>query len=73
MSEGVAKQPLTALLNPESSAGTTTSYAREEFRRQAGAVKRSDFKGIEYRIRKGQKYVKLLESGAGVKVVSGTG
>ena len=73
VSEGVARQPMTALLNPESSGGTTTtSYARREFRRQSGEVKRSDFKGIEYRIRKGQKHVKLLKM-PGVKVVSGTG
>jgi len=69
--EGAARLPMTALLNPDTSGGTTTSYAREEFRRQAGAVKRSDFKGIEYRIRKGQKQVKLLKM-PGVKVVSGT-
>lgn len=52
--------------------GTTTCYAREEFRRQAAAVKRSDFKGIEYRLRKGYKQVKLLKM-PGVKVVGGTG
>lgn len=73
VSEGAARQPMTALLNPENSAGgTTTSYAREEFRRQTEAVKRSDFKGIEYRIRKGHKQVKLLKM-PGVKVVGGTG
>lgn len=51
--------PVTSLLKA-GSVGTTTCYAREEFRRQAGTVRRSDFKGIEYRLRKGQKQVKLL-------------
>jgi hypothetical protein len=69
--EGLANLPLTALLKSGGTGCTTTSYAREEFRRQAGAVKRNDFKGIEYRIRKGEKQVKLLRM-PGVKVVSGT-
>lgn len=69
--EGLGYRSLTLLLNAQDG-GTTTSYAREEFRRQAGAVKRSDFKGIEYRIRKGHKQVKLLQM-PGVKVVSGAG
>jgi hypothetical protein len=38
-----------------SGVGKTSCYAREEFRRQAGTVRRSDFKAIEYRIRKGPK------------------
>ena len=67
---GFANLPMTALLSGGNSS-TTTSYAREEFRRQAKAVRRSDFKGIEYRIRKGEKQVKLLQM-PGVKVVSGT-
>ena len=67
--EELQSLPMTSLLSHE--AGTTTSYAREEFRKQAGAVRRSDFKAIEYRIRKGQKHVKLLQM-PGVKVVSGT-
>ena len=40
---------------------TTTSYAAKEFRRQASSVKRSDFKRIEYMIRKGQKQIKLMK------------
>lgn len=70
---GETAQPITSLLNSTTAQGTktTTSYARNEFRRQAAAVKRSDFKGIEYRIRKGHKQVKLLKM-PGVKVVSGT-
>jgi succinate dehydrogenase assembly factor 1 len=50
---------------------TTISYAAAEFRRQAATVKRSDFKKIEYLIRKGEKQVKLL-SMPGVTVVGGT-
>jgi hypothetical protein len=73
--EELASLSATALLNSRDSAGnagTTTCYAREEFRRQAAAVKRSDFKGIEYRLRKGYKQVKLLKM-PGVKVVGGAG
>lgn len=70
--EGLGSAPMTLLLVGGGASGTTTSYAREEFRRQAGSVKRSDFKGIEYRIRKGYKQVKLLQM-PGVKVVSGAG
>lgn len=62
------KLPMTSLLANNK---TTTSYAKDEFRRQSQAVKRSDFKGIEYRIRKGEKQVKLLRM-PGVTVVSGT-
>jgi len=50
--------------------GTSTSFARDEFRKQANQVKRSDFKTIEYKIRKGQKQIKLLQM-PGVKVVGG--
>lgn len=50
--------PLTNLLSDSS---TTTSHARNEFRRQAGDVSRSDFRTIEYLIRKGRKHVKLLQ------------
>ena len=50
---------------------TTTRYAVEEFRRQAQSVKRSDFKRIEYLIRKGEKQVKLLQM-PGVKHVLGS-
>lgn len=49
--------------------GHTTSYfARQEFRKQAGLVKRNDFKTIEHKIRHGYKQVKLLQM-PGVKVV----
>jgi succinate dehydrogenase assembly factor 1 len=58
---------LSNLLHP----GTSTSFARNEFRKEAGQVKRSDFKMIEYKIRKGQKQLKLLHM-PGVKVVGGT-
>ena len=51
--------------------GTTTNYARHEFRKQAHQVTRSDFKTIEYKMRKGQKHLKMLQM-PGVKVVSGT-
>jgi succinate dehydrogenase assembly factor 1 len=49
--------------------GTTTSYARHEFRKQAHEVKRTDFKTIEYKMRRGEKQVKILKM-PGVKVVS---
>jgi hypothetical protein len=39
---------------------TTTAFAIAEFRRQAASVQRSDFKKIEYMIRKGEKQIKLL-------------
>ena len=49
---------------------TTVGYARTEFRKQTQQVKRSDFKKIEYMIRKGEKQLKLLKM-PGTKVVSG--
>ena len=49
---------------------TTTSYAASEFRRQASSVKRSDFKRIEYMIRKGQKQIKLMQM-PGVQSIHG--
>jgi hypothetical protein len=49
---------------------TTTAYAAQEFRRQAAMVKRSDFKKVEYMLRKGDKQIKLLQM-PGVKLVSG--
>jgi succinate dehydrogenase assembly factor 1 len=55
------------LSSPESS----SSFARNKFRTEAGLVKRSDFKTIEYKIRKGQKQLKLLKM-PGVSVVGGT-
>lgn len=50
---------------------TTTAYATIEFRRQALSVQRSDFKKIDYMIRKGNKQIKLLCM-PGVRLVSGT-
>ena len=47
---------------------TTTSYAKAEFRKQAQQVKRSDFRKIEYMIRKGEKQLKVLKM-PGTKVV----
>jgi hypothetical protein len=58
-------------LDSSRSTTTTTSFAAAEFRRQAASVQRSDFKKVEYMIRKGHKQVKLLQM-AGVKVVHGT-
>jgi hypothetical protein len=55
---------------PPSSTTTTTAYAAQEFRRQAAMVKRSDFKKVEYMLRKGDKQIKLLQM-PGVKLVSG--
>jgi hypothetical protein len=49
---------------------TTTAFAAQEFRRQAAMVKRSDFKKVEYMLRKGDKQIKLLQM-PGVKLVSG--
>mmetsp|Transcript_5698 Transcript_5698/g.8081 ORF Transcript_5698/g.8081 Transcript_5698/m.8081 type:complete len:110 (+) Transcript_5698:288-617(+) len=49
---------------------TTVSYARSEFRKQAASIRRSDFKTIEYGLRKGHKQLKLLQM-PGVKVVKG--
>lgn len=51
---------------------TTTAYAINEFRKQALSVNRSDFKKIDYMIRKGAKQIKLLRM-SGVKLVSSTG
>lgn len=47
---------------------TTSHFARQEFRKQAGLVKRNDFKTIEHKIRHGYKQVKLLQM-PGVKIV----
>ena len=65
--------PITTLLSSIGGAGeTTTSHARAEFRRQCAEVKRSDFRTIEYLIRKGRKHVKLLQM-PGVKGTSSFG
>lgn len=63
--------PFTTLLNGTTHT-TTTSHARAEFRRQCVEVKRSDFRTIEYLIRKGRKHVKLLQM-PGVKGTSSFG
>lgn len=47
---------------------TSSSFAREEFRKQSEQVKRNDFRTIEHKIRHGHKQVKLLKM-PGVKVV----
>lgn len=65
------KVSLPALLANNRSDNSSTSFASDEFRRQAAAIKRSDFKRIEYMIRKGEKQIKLLRM-PGVKVVGGT-
>ena len=49
---------------------TSVFFARQEFRKQAALVKRSDFRTIEHKIRHGQKQVKLLKM-PGVKLVGG--
>jgi hypothetical protein len=70
--ESLAERPgrpsVGALLQSSSS---STSYASKEFRRQAAETKRSDFKKIEYMLRKADKQIKLL-SMPGVKIVTGT-
>jgi hypothetical protein len=50
---------------------SSTSYARTEFRKQSQQVRRSDFKTIEYKIRKGRKQLQLLKM-PGVNLVGGT-
>jgi hypothetical protein len=62
---------LGSFLSRKNEPATTTSYAASEFRRQAGLVKRSEFKRIEHKIRFGEKQVKLLRM-PGVKVARGT-
>lgn len=68
--------PFTTLLAETTKNGrtrtTTTSHARADFRRQCAEVKRSDFRTIEYLIRKGRKHVKLLQM-PGVKGTSSFG
>ena len=49
---------------------TTLNYARTKFRQEAAQVRRSDFKTIEYKIRKGKKQLELLKM-PGVNVVGG--
>mmetsp|Transcript_14864 Transcript_14864/g.22633 ORF Transcript_14864/g.22633 Transcript_14864/m.22633 type:complete len:138 (+) Transcript_14864:60-473(+) len=65
------KPSMLQLLVPKDSSTTSSAFhARAEFRRQAASIKRTDFKTIEYAIRKGYKQVKLLKM-PGVKVVGG--
>ena len=59
--------PFVSLLQGTSS---TLSYAKSEFRKQAKQVKRTDFRKIEYMMRKGEKQLKLLKM-PGTKVVTG--
>lgn len=49
---------------------STTSYAKAEFRKQTQQVKRSDFRKIEYMMRKGEKQLKVLKM-PGTRVVTG--
>ena len=65
--------PVNQLLSPSSgsSSSSSTAYARDKFRREALAVRRSDFKTIEYKIRKGKKQLDLLKM-PGVNLVGGT-
>lgn len=60
--------PLNQLFS--SSSNSSTSFARGKFREEASLVKRSDFKTIEYKIRKGQKQLNLLKM-PGVNLVGG--
>ena len=59
-----------ALIRLLADPSTTTCYAKAEFRRQSQSTRKSDFKKIEYMIRKGDKHIKLLEM-PGVKAVHG--
>ena len=52
---------------------SNTAHAAEEFRRQAGQVRRNDFRTIEYKIRHGYKQVKLLQMPGVTKVMVGGG
>ena len=54
-----------------STSTTSVHYTRQEFRRRAASVKKTDFKTIEHMIRKGEKHIKLLKM-PGVKVISGS-
>jgi hypothetical protein len=67
--EGNPSPAASALLRPVANNTTTTWYARQEFRRQAASVRRSDFTRIEYMIRKGEKQWKLLRMPGVVTVV----
>ena len=47
----------------------TTELVRKKFRQEAASVKRFEFQKIEHLVRKGNKYVKLLQADS-VKRVS---
>ena len=59
-------RPVCQLLSVSSS----TAYARDKFRKEALIVRRSDFKTIEYKIRKGKKQLEILKM-PGVDLVGG--
>mmetsp|Transcript_7889 Transcript_7889/g.14271 ORF Transcript_7889/g.14271 Transcript_7889/m.14271 type:complete len:118 (-) Transcript_7889:1621-1974(-) len=52
------------------SISSSTAYARDQFRKEALVVRRSDFKRVEYKIRKGKKQLELLKM-PGVDLVGG--
>lgn len=60
--------PIKRLQNMWQDPDTSSSFARQEFRKQVGLVKKNDFRTIEHKIRFGYKQVKLLQM-PGVKVV----
>lgn len=51
--------------------GIVSTYIKNEFRKQSLSVKRTDYKTIEYMLRKGYKNIKLLQM-PGFKMVRGT-
>lgn len=66
--EAAAPPSVSQLLS--SSGGGSARHAREAFRREAASVRRSDFRTIEYKIRKGRKQLQLLKM-PGVDLVGG--
>mmetsp|Transcript_25226 Transcript_25226/g.52742 ORF Transcript_25226/g.52742 Transcript_25226/m.52742 type:complete len:117 (-) Transcript_25226:1436-1786(-) len=64
--KSISHPPVGQLLSISSS----TAYARDQFRKEALVVRRSDFKTIEYKIRKGKKQLQLLKM-PGVNLVGG--
>ena len=64
------QQAFLSLLQPDKkeNESTSTSFTRQKFRQETGTVKRSDFKTIEFMIRKGEKQLKLMQM-PGVTVV----
>lgn len=61
----------TSLIQGKDDNHSSIHFAAKEFRKQAQSVKRSDFKRIEYMIRKGEKQLKLLQM-TGVKDIGGS-